>query len=151
MDERALAAQADLVGTQWEVWTFIEGDSVRAVEIPAPGRLRLDPDGTYEAFDGCVSFVGTYRLPDGFAEPDPPGRVVGTIDLSAPTLAPEPTTTTTTADPPPPTVPVTGYQGCADYQRRFRLIFGDGTSFILRGQGMNTFGAGGGVSFQAVP
>lgn len=130
MDVAAIDAQPPLVGTTWEVRAFWETDVEVTVEVDEPGRLLLRDDGTYEAFDGCTAFEGTYELVGG----QEPGPAAGIQEI--------------TLSPPPE--PADGPPACREHQERMRAIFVDGDSpYIARGQSLNVFAADGGVLFTA--
>lgn len=64
-DHSFVRPDLDLVGTEWNVTGFLEGETATSMTIEQPATLTLTPDGSVELYDGCNGLAGTYELGDG--------------------------------------------------------------------------------------
>ena len=64
-DKAPTVQAAPLVGTQWDLTSIVDGETVSSVIPEAQATLTLADDGTASGSGGCNSFHGTYETSGG--------------------------------------------------------------------------------------
>ena len=64
LDSEVATPDQDLVGSTWEIDTFIDGDSASAYNLAEAPTLLFSADGNVEIFGGCNSGGGSYEVGD---------------------------------------------------------------------------------------